>query len=98
MSNRDLSNATSANSFQDQEPEDLRHYYCYILNDSIGLLIPTSNEAKIWYFLLPMGLSMFFDGIAFYYIYNYKGLQAHPMKLFMWMSFFTFAYFWIQFS
>ena len=97
MSNHDFRGDTCANSFQDKEPEDLRLCYCYILNDSIGLLIPTSNEAKIWYFLLPMGLSMLFDGIAFYYIYNYKGLQAHPMKLFMWMSFYTFAYFWILF-
>jgi len=44
-----------------------------------------------------MGVSMLFDGIAFYYIYKYKGLQAHPMKLFMWMSLSTFSYFWLLF-
>ena len=45
-----------------------------------------------------MAASILFDGIAFYYIYNFKGLQAHPMKLFMWMSFFTFSYFWLLFG
>lgn len=44
-----------------------------------------------------MGLSMLFDGLAVFYTVKYKGLQAHPMKLFMMISFFTFNYFWTLF-
>ena len=56
------------------------------------------SENPYNYILPLMAASILFDGIAFYYIYNFKGLQAHPMKLFMWMSFFTFSYFWLLFG
>ena len=41
-----------------------------------------------------MGLSCFFDGLNVLFISQFKGLQAHPMKLYLWLSFATFFVFW----
>lgn len=41
-----------------------------------------------------MALSLIFDGTAFFYIKRFKGLQAHPMKIFMWISFANFSFLW----
>ena len=37
---------------------------------------------------------MLFDGIALIYIMNFKGLQAHPMKIFMMISLSNFCFMW----
>ena len=70
---------------------------CGCMRESIGLYFADHNLGDTWYVYVLMGLSLLFDGIAFFYIRNYKGLQAHPMKLFMWMSCATFCYFWVLF-
>ena len=41
-----------------------------------------------------MACSVIFDGISFFYIARFKGLQAHPMKLFMWISLANFCFIW----
>ena len=41
-----------------------------------------------------MALSLIFDGTAFFYIKRFKGLQAHPMKIFMWISMANFSFLW----
>ena len=68
---------------------------CKVSRDFIGVVFETKNLSNRWHIYPLMVASILFDGIAFYYIYKFKGLQAHPMKLFMWMSFFTFSYFWL---
>ena len=41
-----------------------------------------------------MGISLLFDGVVLFYIYMFKGLQAHPMKIFMWLSISNFCFMW----
>lgn len=39
-----------------------------------------------------MILSLLFDGLSFLAIWHYKGLQTHPMKIFMFLSFANFGF------
>ena len=41
-----------------------------------------------------MALSLLFDGIALVYTFKFKGLQAHPMRMFMWISISSFCFLW----
>ena len=41
-----------------------------------------------------MGFSLLFDGFALIYICKFKGMQAHPMKIFMWISISNFCFIW----
>ena len=41
-----------------------------------------------------MAASLVFDGIAFFYTLMFRGLQAHPMKIFMMISFANFNFMW----
>jgi hypothetical protein len=67
------------------------------MRNSLGSYFVDRDLGEGPYVFVLMGLSLLFDGIFFFYIYNYKGLQAHPMRLFMYMSFATFCYFWVIF-
>ena len=39
-------------------------------------------------------MTLILEGLSFAYIYNHKGLQAHPMKMFMLINMATFCFMW----
>ena len=91
-------NATGTNwdSIKDSPDIEVKEKYgCECLANLMNTYFLDPDLSSDWYVYVLIVLTMLFELVTFYYIYNYKGLQAHPMKLFMWISFGTFSYFWL---
>ena len=93
----DRSAKRSWDSIKDSSTEVKAQYGCDCLTGAMNAYFLDPELNTHWYIYFLMVLSMINEASTFFYIYNFKGLQAHPMKLFMWMSFGTFSYFWLIF-
>ena len=67
---------------------------CECVNNTLSLYYAsnTLSDSKLVYIL--MSLSLIFDGVAYFYIKSFSGLQAHPMKIFGWISLSNFCFMW----
>ena len=46
------------------------------------------------YIYICIVITLLLEGLTFAYIHNFKGLQAHPMKMYMWINLATFCFMW----
>ena len=67
---------------------------CQCVKESLSIYYATSTLSSYQYVYILMCLSLLFDGFTLVYIYKFTGLQAHPMKIFMWISISSFCFLW----
>ena len=70
-------------------------YGCDCITHTMETYFMDPGLRSNWFVYALMIASMLFDVVSFLYIYSSKGLQAHPMKFFMWISFANYSFFWI---
>ena len=80
--------------FTELEDEDKIDRVCDCARNSLSIYFVSSNIGNKYYVFILMFISMVFDAGNFFTIAFFKGLQAHPMMLFMWISFASFSLMW----
>ena len=84
----------SSPTFGELAVEEKIEDVCSCARNSLSIYFASSNIGNNYYVFILMCLSMVFDAANFFTIVSFKGLQAHPMMLFMWISFASFSLMW----
>ena len=67
---------------------------CYCVRNQLSVNYADNDLASKNFVFYLISLSLLCDATSFFYISMFKGLQSHPMKIFMWLSFANFCTFW----
>lgn len=69
---------------------------CDCVRHNLNIYYASNTLSFDAYVYVLMGLSILFDGVSVVYIYKFKGLHAHPMRMFMWLSIASFSFIWLS--
>ena len=84
----------SSESFTDLTDEQKLEMTCNGASRYLSLYFLDDNLSDQGYIYICIVITLLLEGLSFAYIYNFKGLQAHPMKMYMWINMATFCFMW----